>query len=70
MNVMNHTAIDYTARIAAAHRADVAAGVRAALAARRFAESESEFEGTAAPEARARRRHVWARWIPSARAAH
>lgn len=66
MNVMNHTAIDYTARIAAAHRADVAAGVRAAREARRVAASE----GPATPEATAPRRHVWGRWIPSARPAH
>jgi hypothetical protein len=32
---MNHTAIDYTAKIAAGHRADVAAAVSAARTARR-----------------------------------
>lgn len=62
---MNHTAIDYTARVAAAHRADVAAGIRAAREARRVGEAD----GRAVPQPPAPRRHVWGRWLPSARPA-
>jgi hypothetical protein len=63
---MNNTAIDYTARIAAGRRADIAADIRAARDARRFARPE----GTTAPAAPTPRRHVWGRWLPSARPAH
>jgi hypothetical protein len=63
---MNHTAIDYTARIAAAHRADVAAGVACARAARRIRDTG---EPTVI-EAPASRRRAWTRWVPAPRPAH
>ena len=63
---MNNSAIDYTARIAAAHRSDVAAGIAASRAARRVRES-GEPTVTEVPSPR---RRGWSRWVPAPRPAH
>jgi hypothetical protein len=63
---MNHTAIDYTARVAAAHRADVAAGVSAARAGRRTTHAPEP----TVTEVPGPRRRGWSRWIPAPRPAH
>ena len=70
---MNNTAIDYTARIAAAHRADVAADIAAARIARRTrsatqptaSEPATEPPATEAPS----RRRGWTRWVAALRPA-
>jgi hypothetical protein len=62
---MNNTAIDVTARIAAAHRHDVARDIAAARAARRTRHT-AEPTVTGAPSPR---RGGWTRWLPAPRPA-
>lgn len=65
---MNNTAIDYTARLAAAHRADVASGIAASRAAHRVRELGELGEPTVT-EVPSPRRRGWSRWMPAPRPA-
>lgn len=63
---MNNTAIEYTARLAAGHRAEVAADIAAARSARRLRNTHEPTVTEILP----RRHGAWSRWLPALHPAH
>ncbi len=63
---MNNTAIQYTARLAADHRAEVAADIASARSVRRL---HITLEPTVT-EVLPRHRGGWSRWLPALHPAH